>query len=224
MSEKDDLRNALIAVASITPYVGGPISFLLDKYIPSEMERRKNEYLKKLENDINELQERIDPENFNKPEFQSVFIRLLRQSREEHRREKIDSFRNISMNLLMTDNGLWQFSKVEFFTGLTLSFIPDELNLLYVFYLLDVKQKLNDLDDKKQDRDIYSIIRKLWSNYDYDYVFSLLMDCTRFNIISGSEKMRKTYNRKGFFTTPLGKEYFDFIFTPIDGNYYEGIK
>lgn len=48
----DNIRNTLIALSSMIPTVGGTVSFILDKYIPSEVEKRKREYIIQLANDI----------------------------------------------------------------------------------------------------------------------------------------------------------------------------
>ena len=53
--KKDLIRNGLIALTSSVPYVGGTLSFLLDKYIPSEAEKRKNAFIKNLETDLQEI-------------------------------------------------------------------------------------------------------------------------------------------------------------------------
>ena len=39
--KKDLIRNSLIALTSTVPYIGGTISFLLDKYIPSEAKKEE---------------------------------------------------------------------------------------------------------------------------------------------------------------------------------------
>ena len=54
-NEKDLIRNSLIAMTAAIPYAGGTISFLLDKYVPSEAEKRRNEFILTLAKDLEEL-------------------------------------------------------------------------------------------------------------------------------------------------------------------------
>ena len=61
--KKDLIRNGLIALTSTVPYVGGTLSFLLDKYIPSEAEKRKNAYIKNLEADLQEVKGKVNSFN-----------------------------------------------------------------------------------------------------------------------------------------------------------------
>lgn len=88
----DFIRNSLIALTGTVPYVGGSISFLLDKYIPSEAERKRNEFISKVSDDLEELREKVDAFNFETPEFYSIFTKLLRHAVEEYRDEKINAF------------------------------------------------------------------------------------------------------------------------------------
>ena len=216
---KDDVRNILIALSSAVPYAGGTISFILDKYIPSEAERRKNEFIMQLSNDLDVLKEKIDIKNFETPEFKSVFVKLLQASIEEHRQEKIVAFRNISLNLLMKTEYL-SFDKSEFYSRLILILVPDEIKILHTFYLLDVKKVLNHYDDESKPRDIYCIIEKMWGKVDKEYIKALITDCLRYVLISGSQEQQKVYSREGLFITELGKGFVNFIFNPIEGEFY----
>lgn len=216
---KDEIRNILIALSSVVPYAGGTISFILDKYIPSEVERRKNEFLVQLSNDLEALKEKIDIKNLETPEFKSVFAKLLQASVEEHRQEKLVAFRNISLNLLLNTE-LLKFDKLEFYSRLILMLIPDEIKILHTFYLLDVKKVLNHYDDKSKPRDIYCIIERLWGEVDKEYVKALISDCSRYMLISGSPEQQKKYSRKGIFITDLGEGFVNYIFNPIEGDFY----
>ena len=80
MEKKDDRIEKGITTLDATIFTSnanGTLSLLLDKYIPSEAERKKNEYLKRMENDIEELKQKIDPSNLEKPEFYSIFSKYF---------------------------------------------------------------------------------------------------------------------------------------------------
>lgn len=109
--KKDLIRNSLIALTSTVPYIGGTISFLLDKYIPSEAEKRRNEFIKKIEADLKEIEEKVDDFNLDTPEFYSIFTRLLKESMEEYRSEKITAFRNLTIHIVLEPQ---EFNKIDF--------------------------------------------------------------------------------------------------------------
>ncbi len=215
----DKLRNALVAISSMIPTVGGTISFLLDKYIPSESEIRKNVFLQQIANDLENLKEKIDINNIETPEFQSVFSKLLRASIEEHREEKIIAFRNITVNLLLEPNKL-AFNKVEFYTRLVLLLIPDEIKILHTFFLLDIKKTLTSYDSSNKKRDIYKIIEEIWQTKDKEYVKALIIDCSRYMLISGSPEQAELHLRSGIFLTNLGEGFVNYIFKPIEVDYF----
>ena len=215
----DNLRNALVALSSLIPTVGGTISFLLDKYIPSESEIRKNLFLQQLANDLENLKEKIEINNIESPEFQSVFSKLLRASIEEHREEKIIAFRNITVNLLFDPNKL-AFNKVEFYTRLVLLLIPDEIKLLHTFFLLDVRKTLVSYDQCDKKRDIYEIIEEIWKIKDKEYMQALITDCQRYMLISGSPEQARLHLRSGIFLTNLGEGCVNYIFDPIEVNLF----
>lgn len=223
MSERNDLlRNTLIAITAATPTVGGPLSFLLDKYIPSELERKRNSFLQKLSNDIEELEKKCEICNFDTPEFQAIFARLLQASLVEYREEKLLAFRNILLQIVKTKEH-YVFDQADFFSKLVMIMVPDQIKILHVFYQLDVKGKYSDLC-KGDNRDAMKIISKLCANIDLEYANALLIDIMRYSIISGNAKTRKNKGRKGVFLTTLGQSFVDFIFNPIEGDFDYDIK
>lgn len=217
----DNFRNFLIAATAATPYIGGPLSFLLDKYVPSAAERKRNEFLTQLSFDIQSIENKISIENMNTPEFQSIFIKLLKASFEEYRKEKIVSFRNIIVNILTNDQ-TQNFNEIEFFARLALNLLPDEIKILNVFYQLDSKKTLLDISDTNENRrDIYCIIEKLWGKNDKEYIQALIFDCMRYVLISGSVAQKRSHGKDGIFLTPLGEKFVNYIFSPIEGVFFE---
>ena len=209
-NKKDVSRNAAIAGVAAVPYVGGSISFLLDKYIPSEAERRKNEFLQKLSDDIQELKEKVDMFDMESPAFHSVYLKLLKASMEEYRQEKINSFRNLALNSLLMPERL---NKIEFFTNLAIQLVPDEIRVLYVMYLLDVKRDPL-IEDQGEKRDIQAILKRYCHIDNEGYAAALMVDCMRYTLIAGSAALQKKEEREGVFLTDLGKEFASYIFEP----------
>lgn len=217
-SKKDILRDGLIALTSAIPYAGGMLSFLLDKYIPSEAERQRNEFIMTLANDIEEIKEKIDISNLDTPEFYSIFTKLLKASIEEYRDEKITAFRNLTLNIIIEPQ---KFNKIDFYTRLVISLVPDEIMILRIFYLLDVKGELKSLDNNKERRDIYDIISRIYGIDDHLYVKALITDCQRYRLISASNQIQKKMDRNGLFLSDLGKDFLSYIFLPKEGDFNE---
>lgn len=213
-NSKDVIRNGLIAVTAAIPYAGGTLSFLLDKYIPSEAERKRNEFINSLACDLEEIKEKLDVSNLDTPEFHSIFTRLLKASMEEYRNEKLNAFRNLVINTLLKPV---EFNKLDFFSQLVIALVPDEIMILRVFFLLDVKGELKELDNT-HNRDIYSIVSRLYDINDHLYIQALLIDCQRYRLILGSPEIEKRQGRKGLFLTDLGKDFLSYIFMPKEGD------
>lgn len=215
--EKDIIRNSLIALTAAVPYAGGTISFLLDKYIPSEAERKRNEFIKRLEQDIKEIKEKIDIANLETPEFYSIFTKLLKASMEEYREEKLHAFRNLTLNIALEPQ---KFNKIDFFTRLVLSLVPDEIMLLRVFYLLDVKGELKMYDDNPKKRNIFNIVSKLYGIEDNLYIHAMLTNCTRYRLILSNGELNVQFGRDGYYLSDLGKDFLSYIFLPKEDGFY----
>ncbi len=216
-SENDFIRNSLIALTGGVPYVGGPISFLLDKYIPSEAERKKNEFISRVADDLEELREKVDTFNFETPEFYSIFTKLLRHAVEEYHDEKINAFRNLTINIVLEPE---KFDKIDFFTRLVLGLVPDEIVILRTFYLLDVKNELKTYDADPTKRDIYKIITDLYDVDDWLYVHALITDLAKYRLILANNEFKTKFPKNGMFLSNLGKEFTNYIFLPKEGDSY----
>ncbi len=217
-NRKDMIRDSLIALTAAIPYVGGTLSFLLDKYIPSEAERKRNDFVLTLANDLEEMKEKIDACNLDTPEFYSIFTKLLKASMEEYRNEKLTAFRNLVLNIVLEPQ---KFNKIDFFTQLVISLVPDEIMILHIFYLLDVKCELQSLDNNKEKRDIYDVISKVCDISDHLYIQALLIDCQRYRLILASNQIHKKAGRSGLFLSDLGKDFLSYIFSPKEGEFNE---
>ena len=59
-SWQDHFKNILISLVAAAPYVGGPISILLDKYIPERRQKRIVEFYDDLFKEMKNLDEKKD--------------------------------------------------------------------------------------------------------------------------------------------------------------------
>lgn len=209
-AQEDLTRNLIIAGTAIIPVVGGPLSFLLDKYLPSQLEQKRNLYLKQLSEEIDRLKEKIDIHNFETPEFQSIFMTLLRHAIAEYREEKIDAFKNLTLSVAMDPNC---FNKVDFYSRLVIIMIPDEIRIIKFTYALDADPEFQKLDNPAEDRKLAEIISNYW-NVEQDYITSLLMDCMRYGLLTGAKNMEKEKGRGGIFITSMGVDFLTYIGNP----------
>lgn len=98
----DHTRNAIIAGLNSLPVVGGLFGTLTDKYIPERKGRRLLEFIAKLRVDLDRLQARLQTKYIQTDDFAFVFERTLRGVEENHQAEKLDAFRGILLNALIS--------------------------------------------------------------------------------------------------------------------------
>ncbi|MBO7564508.1 MAG: hypothetical protein J6T40_06660 [Clostridiales bacterium] len=216
MKKDDDLiRNGLIGISGAIPVAGGSIAFLLDKYVPSRAEQKKKAYIERLAKDIEEIKEKVSIENMDTPEFQSIFARLLHASIDEYREEKLNAFRNLTLNVLVEPKS---FNKIDYFSRLVLLMVPDEILILRVFYLLDVKGELSSYDQGPK-RDINMILEKVYGFQDRLYIQALIINLQIYRLILGNDAAKQKYGngRDGLFLTDFGKSYLRYVFEPEEG-------
>ena len=206
--DNDIARNILIASIAAAPAVGGPIAFLLDKYLPSDAENRKKQYIETLAKEIDELKDSIKIENLETEEFKTIFIRLLKESIEEHREEKLSAFRKLTLNIALQP---YEFNKVDFYTRLVISMVPDQIVILHVFYRLDVTKELAYLD-KEEERKLATILNKLKIYMPTEYRIALVSDLMIMRLVSSNEASHKKQKRSGQFLTELGEDFCRYIF------------
>ncbi|MDD2896049.1 MAG: hypothetical protein PHG81_08510 [Aliarcobacter sp.] len=91
-------KNLIISGTAAIPIVGGSISILIDKYIPSELEKRRNNLIEKFDNDIEAIKEEIKPGRLESEEYMTILFKVFKSAIEEHSQEKIKLFRAILKN------------------------------------------------------------------------------------------------------------------------------
>ena len=198
------IRNLFIAGSSAIPVVGGTLSVLLDKYLPSTIEKRRTDFLKQLEIDFNKLPYEIINSLESNECFYSIFLKVLSQVTYEHKTEKINAFRNILINsTLITDI---EFNKVEYFIKLINSLSIDQIKILHLFYLRDYKKEIEFTDINK-------FIDKHWK-VDPSYRWSLVTELIRDGLISSSIE-RQHKKGKGIQLSTMGEEFINYIFNPV---------
>ncbi len=84
-------RNVVIAASSLIPGVGGVLSLFLDKYLPSTIEKRREEFLIKLSSDMEQLPKEVISLLATNEEYHSIIIKVFREVTQENQEIKINA-------------------------------------------------------------------------------------------------------------------------------------
>lgn len=212
MTDNDHIKNALIAASSAVPVVGGPIAIILDKYLPSEIETRKNDLIRKLSEDLEKIKDSIDPGKLESEEYLTIFLKILRRTMEDNRKEKTIAFRNILINQTISKST--EFDEVSFYIRLIEDLTIDQIRILHFIY----KNKLYGSCSYNEELNIYQDIQKIWPTVDKHYLQACVTELIRFFIITSSKEVLKKKNEKGHALTEFGERFIKHIFSPIEFN------
>ena len=99
----ETIINILKAGLATTPFCGG-IASLMNDYIPSMRLKRLEEFAKKIAEDLDALQDRVDSSYILTEDFAFIFERCMRGVAENPQMEKIEAFRGILVNSTIPSN------------------------------------------------------------------------------------------------------------------------
>lgn len=210
---KELSRNITIATSSIIPGIGGVLSLFLDKYLPSTIEKRKEDFLKSLSNDLEQLPREIINKLSTNEEYHSIILKVFKSITQEEKEIKLIAFRNILINAALCDSHI---NEREFYIKLLTDLTTDQIKVLHLFYLRDHKKEIEFTN-------VYKYISKHWCGVDESYRFALITELIRYGLISGSEKLKKV-NGEGHHLTPFGERFILFIFNPNETENVTDIK
>jgi len=100
-TKSDHSMSALKAALSLLP-AGSAVASLIDDYIPTSLEKRHTALLIQLHKDIEALEGKFDKEVLTREYFITTFIEAFRNARATHDKEKIEAFRAIILNTLIS--------------------------------------------------------------------------------------------------------------------------
>ena len=95
MEKADCQRNISIGALASLPYIGGPLSYIIDKSVPEQVSVRYSTFMKSLEKDIATLKKKIDYSRFETPQFYSMFVKVIHEVICNHIEEKRILYKNI---------------------------------------------------------------------------------------------------------------------------------
>lgn len=193
MEKADCLRNISIGALASLPYIGGPLSYIIDKSVPEQVSVRYSTFMKSLEKDIATLKKKIDYSRFETPQFYSMFVKVIHEVICNHIEEKRILYKNILIN---TVDAFWNCNKNDFFLSVAERLSSDAINYLYLIY--------TGFDQSEQKDNFLAIgnLMKVFPSQS-DYLMEIGSELVRYHLVEGVKM------------TQLGKQYCNFIFSPI---------
>lgn len=89
--------NAFKAALATAPFCGGIASLITD-YIPTMKQRRIDDFVERVADDLIALQDRVDEQALQTDEFAFIFEKCFRGVAENYQVEKLDAFKGILVN------------------------------------------------------------------------------------------------------------------------------
>jgi len=219
-TKSDHTLSALKAVASAIPYIGGPLGSLLSDYLPDSVEKRKTEFLTKLAEELDVVQDRLQGDFISKDYFISTFMQSFRRAIENHQEEKIGAFRAIIVNAAIDQNP--REDEIAIFISITDRLTPLHLKLLKILF---DPQRVVDSDEPARLRfesismgGLSTLFEMLLANYPVDLVSIAFHDLYNMGL-QNTERSGVTMTRSGIVakrTTEFGDRYLNYISLPND--------
>ncbi len=221
-SKADKAFNIVKAVAGLEP-ITGFLATLVNDFIPSEVSKRRDALLLRLEEDFKNLSDRINNEMISKPYFISIFMQSFRSAMATEKQEKIDSYRAIILNTLIAQNP--DTDSLEMMIKITDSLTPLHIKLLKVFNNPQIYLD-NNPDAKTRFGNIYMgglshLVRACFPSYPQDLISVALKDLESIGLGNGLNG-GATMTVQGILQshlTDFGRRYLTFI-TPPNFNYH----
>lgn len=193
----DKTKQLIVLGTSAIPYLGGPISILIDKNIPSELEKRRNNLIEKFEKDIEIIKDQIRPGRLESEEYLTILFKVFKNAMEEHEKIKLESFRGILQNSAKLED--INDPEIEFFIKLISELTTSHILLFKLIY-----------EDCFSEGVYYStsgVIEK-------ELQFFCINDLKRVNLIfnvKDSIENHWKYGESLYKVTDLGKRFYSFI-------------
>ena len=209
---KKHLKNIGTAAISAIPFVGGPLATIFDKYLPEYVQRRRNEMIDDIDNELKLLEERNSNFNTDSEKFISTFIKCTKLSLEEHEKEKIEAYRNIILNSALPNES--EFDESTLFINWIQELTIDEIRIIKAINSID-EVAFKDV----KSNDIYQLLKVVYPNLPSDYLIICGQDIMTKNIVMGKHSFRKDNNKESerqWYLTNLGERFVNFITNPVE--------
>lgn len=187
----DHVKNMALASIAAIPVIGGSISILVDKYLPSELEKRKNKLIEQFDQDIEDIKSKIDPARLESEAYITIFFKVFKNAIEEHNQEKIKKFRAILKNTALSVT--IENPEIEFYIKLVNELTITHLKILRFIY----------------NGDFYDRVTYIHLTEDSALQELCVIDLERLNLIIIDKST--VYNRDDYLMSALGNRFYKFI-------------
>lgn len=123
----EHVLNVFKAILSAAPFTGALASLLTD-YIPSQRQKRVEQFAAQLAQDLDRLQSRVNSDYVLTDEFAFLFEKCFRAVADNPQKEKIDAFRAILVNSVLSSSLLEE--EKEYFLTLATNLATLHLRIL----------------------------------------------------------------------------------------------
>lgn len=131
-SSEEHLIAIIKATFELIPKVGGALSTLIDEYYPNRQIERLISFVEDLARRLRCLETRVKTERINPDDFGDLFFETLRLASREHQQEKIEAYRAILLNALVSPDHI--AGESEFFLSLVRELSTPHIQMLRVLY------------------------------------------------------------------------------------------
>ncbi len=182
------LKNIIVASGSAIPYVGGPISVLLNEYIPDNLQKQRDKLIEEISSDLVKIKERLDNDFLGSKDFALFFIRIFNKAMIENNKIKSKIFKTILQKIAL------QEYKIDLETEMFMKLVEDLVtHQLYIIYSIN--------NDGKIYKTISYFADKKYEKYS-------LVGLENFGLI---EKLEQNSNYTKYGLTKLGESFYTFI-------------
>lgn len=169
----------MVAISAV-PTIGGPLSILIDKYIPEKKKTRLITFLEDFGDVLSESQENIDINQIHSDEFLYIFERTFRAVADTHHQVKRACYKAILLNTLQKPHET-SFEQKELYVMLV-----DELTVLHIVVLRALYE-----NQSKGVVSNYEQVEGRLKNYSSDHVFFTIRDLESKGLLKTSESWAK---------------------------------
>lgn len=128
----DIVRNVLIGATASVPSLGGLISYLLDKSIPSYISNQYKDFIEKLEKGLYEVHRKANKDAMSSPQFITLCYKAIEYAVTEYFEEKRQDYRNIIVNGI---TGNINFAISDFYLQLIERLTENQFKILNIYYI-----------------------------------------------------------------------------------------
>lgn len=191
-------KNAITASVGFVPILGGALSVLFDKYIPTTFEKKRDDFFRYIDSEFEKLGIDENSSILEEEKFMMLFTKCFKRAMDEHSEEKIKAFQHVILNSATIENE--NLDETTFFIRLISDLTIDQFRILSL---------VENEEFKHQTNLIHAVCEK-FNGADESYVKACVTELIRFNLFSNSQTNQELMKQRNFFT-PLGKRFINYI-------------